>query len=393
VTVPDVLNCVLLLSLAAIAYPYAVYPLLLYLVSRVRPRYVRKGDITPAVSLIITVYNAGAHLGEKLDNSLAVGYPAGKLQIIVASDASDDGTDAVAAAYAGRGVQLCRAPARAGKTATQNLACAMDTGEILVFSDVTTRLAPEALRAIVRPFADPEVGLVSGEDVSYSPTDHAAAVGEGMYVRYEMQIRRLETLAGSLIGASGCFYAMRRHLRSQLPPELVEDFAAPLLVIRAGRRVVSEPDARAYVPTTRSLRAEFQRRVRIQIGGVVALWQFRGLLNPLRNPRLAWMLASHKLARWLVPMWLLVCLAANLLLVRHHQAYVPAALQAGLYLLALLGFALSGSGRAPAWALVPASFLLANSAIATGSVLALLGRRAAVWQPSARANATEVASP
>ena len=375
----------LCLALAAIGYTYIIYPVLLLVLRRLRPRPVEKSDSTPSVSLIITAHNEAAVIASKLDNTLALDYPGDRLQVLVASDGSTDGTDAIVASYRARGVDLVRSPDRVGKTRAQNLAAAGARGEILVFSDASTSLEKGALRAIVAPFADPKVGLVSGEDVPGVSFQHAAAPGEGLYVRYEMRLRQLESATGSLVGASGCFYAARRSLRGELVGGLVEDFALPLHVLRSGHRVVAEPAARALVPSTSSVSAEFRRRVRIQIGGTVALWHYRRLLNPIRFPQVSWRLLSHKIARWLVPAWLAVLFGNSAAMSRVSVVCaVLCALQIACYALALAGWILSGRNRLPAWVSVPFSFLLAHVAITVGLAQAMLGRRAETWQPSDR---------
>jgi cellulose synthase/poly-beta-1,6-N-acetylglucosamine synthase-like glycosyltransferase len=381
----QVLRLVFWVSVAGILYAYVGYPILLLLLARLRSRPVRSADITPEVSLIITVHNAATTVVAKIENSLALDYPRDRFGILIASDASTDDTDRLATGFADRGVVVCRAPHRVGKTGAQNLACRAATGEILVFSDVTTLLPMEALRAIVRPFADPEVGLVSGQDESIADTDHPAAAGEGAYVRYEMWLRRLESTVGSIIGASGCLYAVRRSQRSELSADLVEDFSMPLLTLQAGARAVAEPAARAGVPVTGSSRAEFRRRVRTQIGGAVALWRHRHLLNPFRYPKVAWMLLSHKLGRWLVPGWLVLLLLSGSFLARDHWFYLAATIaQTVFHGLGLFGLRRSCRRRSPRWLSLPFSFLLANAAVAIGTVQAIRGGRATTWQPSAR---------
>ena len=372
-------------AVGAVLYTYAGYPLALLALARLRPRPVRRASHTPCVSLIVTAHNEAARIGAKLDNCLALDYPKDKLEVLVASDGSTDDTGAIVARYADRKVRLVRSPKRVGKTAAQNLAVAQAGGEVLVLSDVSAELAPGALRAIVRPFADPEVGLVSGEDVSVVPVGHAAAVGESLYVRYEMWLRRLETATGSLVGASGSFYAVRRALRAELKQELIEDFALPLLVLQAGKRVVAETEARAAIPTTQSPGDEFRRRVRIQVGGAVALGRHLGLLNPLRFPRIAWGLVSHKVLRWLMPLWWAVALAVSLLLAPHSALYAAlAGVQGVFYLLALAGWCTSTRPRSPALVGLPFSLTLATVAMGVGLYKALRGERAVVWEPSRR---------
>jgi cellulose synthase/poly-beta-1,6-N-acetylglucosamine synthase-like glycosyltransferase len=226
-------------------------------------------------------------------------------QIIVISDASADRTDSIALSFAGQGVELLRLPQRSGKTAAENASRARIRGEIVINTDATVRIAPNALKPLVSVFRDPSVGVASGRDLSVG-TEATQNVGESGYVGYEMWVRDLETRAGGIVGASGCFYASRRDLHSEIvPAALSRDFAAPLIAWENGFRSVSVPDAVCFVPRTPSLRREYRRKVRTMARGLDTLYYKRHLLNPLRHGRVAWMLLSHKLARWLVP-WAVV---------------------------------------------------------------------------------------
>ena len=233
-------------------------------------------------------------------------YPSHRRHVLVISDASTDATNVIAAEYASRGVELVALPKRSGKTAAENAAAPHLRGEIVVNVDATARPAPGALRALVAAFADPAVGVASCRDVSVgadSTTEGTA--GESRYVGYEMWVRALETRVGSIVGASGCFYAIRRSLyAARFPEALSRDFASALIAREHGFRAVSVDAAVCLVPRAKSLDAEFRRKARTMQRGLATLWYKRELLNPFSHGRFALMLFSHKLCRWLVPLTL-----------------------------------------------------------------------------------------
>lgn len=294
-----------LVSLPALVagYAYVGYPLLLRLLARREPDRsgAREGQ-WPMVTITVPAYNEEGAIAGTLDRILELEYPADRRQILVISDASTDRTDEIVRAYAARGVELIRLPRRGGKTAAENAARAHLRGEIVVNTDASVRLHPRALKPLVAAFHDPTVGVASGRDVSVGGPSADANVGESGYVGYEMWVRDLETRAGGIVGASGCFYAARKALHMELVPEaLSRDFAAPLLARERGFRSVSVNDAVCFVPRGASLRREYRRKVRTMSRGLQTLHFKRHLLNPLRFGRFGWMLFSHKLARWLVP--------------------------------------------------------------------------------------------
>jgi len=219
---------------------------------------------------------------------------------VVMSDASTDRTDDIVRGFAARGVRLVRMPVRKGKTAAENHALQLVTSEIVVNTDATIRIPRASLRSLVRVFQDPTIGAASGRDVSVGDLAAEGNGGEGGYVGYEMSIRALETRLGGIIGASGCLYAIRRRLVDTAFPEaLSRDFASPLRARLLGTRTVSVDDALCMVPRTRSLQAEYRRKIRTMLRGLNTLWHMRALTNPFTYGRFAWMLVSHKLVRWL----------------------------------------------------------------------------------------------
>ena len=387
----DAPHVALAATLAFALYPYIGYPALLELRSVTRRRVsgtgaARAARDLPFVSITIPAYNEAAAIAETLEHVLTLDYPAQRRQILVVSDASSDGTDDIVAGYASRGVELLRLPRRAGKTAAENAARPLLSGEIIVNTDASVRIDRGAIRALVTALADPTVGVASGRDVSVARLDSPTR-GEGTYVGYEMWVRDLETRLGGIVGASGCLYAIRAELhREHVPENLSRDFAAALMARRHGFRAVSVPDAICYVPRGTSLRQEYRRKVRTMARGLRTLWHFRDLLNPARYGAFAWMLASHKLARWLVPWALVGALAAVALLGWGGVAWARLGLAAAgaAAALALVGWSWPARRPTPRILALPAYVVSSTVAALHAWVFALRGRRSAMWEPTRR---------
>lgn len=285
-------------------YAYVGYPAVLWLLARVRRRRpeLTPQDELPMLSITVPAYNEAGSIAATITRVLELDYPHDRRQILVVSDASTDETDDIVRGFASRGVELLRLPQRAGKTAAENAARVHLRGDIVVNTDASVRIDRHALKPLVAAFRDPTVGVASGRDVSVARDDGGANVGESGYVGYEMWVRDLETHAGGIVGASGCFYASRKRLHMEIVPEaLSRDFAAPLIAREHGFRTVSAPEAVCYVPRTASLRREYRRKVRTMTRGLETLYYKRHLLDPLRFGGFAFRLWSHKLIRWLVP--------------------------------------------------------------------------------------------
>jgi cellulose synthase/poly-beta-1,6-N-acetylglucosamine synthase-like glycosyltransferase len=380
--VKSVAEMVFWMSAAMLLYTYAGYPLLLALVSRLRPRAVRRAECTPAISVIITAYNEERDLATKLENTLALDYPADRLDIIVASDCSADRTDEIARDFAERGVRLLRQPERWGKTAAQNAAVEQARGEILVFSDATTLYRSNALRAMVPNFADPTVGCVAGRLVYVDPTRSNIGRAARSYWRYETFLKQCESRGGSLIGVSGCLYAVRRSAYTPLYNEACSDFVIATKMVEQGLRAVFEAGAVCTEETNRGADKELRMRVRIITQTFTDLWRHRQMMNPLRSGFYAVQLFSHKLLRYLVPFFLLGSLAASAVLMKfsHFYAVVPLA-QGMLCAGAAAGGLLERAGvRSPVLAL-PQYFILANVASVIALRKFLYGERYARWEP------------
>ena len=373
------------LSAFGVFYAFAGYPLTIGLLAWVSPKPVKKDGIAPKVSVIICAYNEEAVIGEKIENSLALDYPKEQIEIIVASDCSTDRTDQIVSEYAGRGVRLLTLTERKGKTAAQNLAVTRAEGEIIVFSDASILLEPDSIRNLVRNFSDPAVGCVSCEDKTVSIRDGKAVEDEGLYVKYEMLLRRWESSFGSLVGASGCFYGLRKPLWRHPEDFLVVDFTTALDVREQGYRTVSEPEAIAYVKTVASSDKEFARRVRTATRGLVGLLHKRRLLNPFRFGFFSFQLFSHKLLRFLAPFLLILLMIANVALVSEGALYVGVlAVQGAFYAGACVGFFLKEKPDAPRAFSFPLYFVMVNWAILVAWVRVMQGKTDATWAPTRR---------
>ena len=364
------------ISLIWLSLAYVVYPLIMLLLAWASPRPTRSGDIAPALSVIIAVHDGGPTLPHKLDATLALAYP-GSMEIIVASDGSTDETESVARSRADRGVRLVRTAEHQGKEAAQAMAIGHASGEILVFTDLNAELDPNALRNIVRPFADPTVGCVSSEDVVQSKG------GESAYVGLEMLLRRLESRASSLVGLSGSLFAVRRNLCAPWPIDLASDFRIALEAARRGFRAVSEPEARARFGAVKGTAAEWSRKVRTVRRGLAVLGAYRELLHPMHG-RGALTLWGHKVTRFTSPFALVVLLMSS-------AAAAATSTLATLLLCVQLVAYTTGVAALASPAIdrfrIPrlfGFFLLVNASILVAWARHLSGRRVAMWQPTRR---------
>ncbi len=324
------------LSIAILVFIYAGYPLLLALVVRVRgARPVRRGDDLPSVSLVISAYNEADVIRRKLENTLQLDYPRERLEVVVISDASTDGTDEIAAEFtAQHGVLVARQPERAGKTAGLNRTVPVLRGDVVVFSDANALYERNALKMLVRNFADPNVGCVTGQARYVEGGKTAADAGERTYWDYEIYLKRLETAVGSTVGGDGAIYAIRAHLWKPLPSAGINDFLNPLQIVDAGWRAVYEPDAVCYEETAGTPGREYRRRVRIVSRSWRAVFQVPGVLNPFRTGWFAVSVVSHKMLRWLTGGFAATAAAGLLGMIVD---------QAGTWQLAAAGVAASGA--------------------------------------------------
>ena len=369
-------------SVAALVYVYVGYPVLVYLVSLIAPKKIKRARFEPKVTVLITAYNEEKAIRSKLENTLSIDYPPEKLEILVASDGSTDGTDAIVKEYAAQGVRLFRQEGRAGKTVTQNNAVEQATGEIILFSDATTDYRADVLREITPNFADESVGCVAGKLVYVDSSASNVGKGAQKYWNYETFLKQAESRACSLIGASGCLYAVRKSAYRPMYPEACSDFLICTLVFEQGLRSVYEPNAVCTEDTNRQTDKEMRMRVRVISQTFTDLWRNRKMLNPLRSGFYAVELISHKLLRYAVPLFLLLIFVSNLVLMPHSPFFEIIFLaQLGFYVLAFIGWAFEKMGAKIGVFAIPHYFVLANLASAIGFYKFLRGERYAAWEP------------
>jgi cellulose synthase/poly-beta-1,6-N-acetylglucosamine synthase-like glycosyltransferase len=366
-------------------YIYGGYPATVFLLARIIGHDVQKADIEPKVTVLIAAFNEEREIEQTVVNKLAQNYPADRLEVIVISDGSTDRTDAtVRALAAGREetLRLLRQEPRQGKTQALNLAVTQATGEIFVFADANSIYAPDAIRRLVRGFADPSVGYITGRMIYTNPDAAGLGEGSGTYMGYENRLRALETRLGSVVGVDGGIDAIRRELYAPMRPDQLPDFVLPLSVVEQGRRVVYEPDAWLYEPALSGAAEEFRMRVRVTLRALWALYDRRKLLNPLRFPLFAWQLFSHKVLRYAAFLPLTGLFAFNAGAIGLHPFYLWFfVLQLGSYGLAALGHGFRDLPARAAKLLVPYYFVLLNAACAVAFWKFLNREKMVTWRP------------
>lgn len=405
------------LCLAFIAYVYAGYPLLLGLLTRIVPpknslpplskgeqdrtsrgRSMRSKqpiqpnteqiDATPSVTLLIAAYNEETCIAEKLENSLCLDYPSDRLQILVAADGSNDRTADIVRSFTARGVELSYIPQRQGKMAAINRAMTQANGEIIVFSDANNLYDASTLRELVRPFADPKVGGVSGAK-TIQRGDGVLGESEGLYWKYESWIKKQETRLGCCTGVSGEILALRQHLFEPAPEGIInDDFYMVMRLIARGYNLVYAPNARSRERVSPTAQDEVTRRSRIVAGRYQALSLAPRLL-PWRRPRVVWQVISHKYLRPLIPLFMLGALITNLSLVafgaQQRSRFLFFLLgQFLFYGAAWIGHQFKMRGLLGRLFYLPTFLVNSNWAALVGLYRYLTGGQSALWQRAAR---------
>ncbi|MDQ3289169.1 MAG: glycosyltransferase family 2 protein [Pseudomonadota bacterium] len=375
------LEIILLGSLAVLAYIYVGYPVLAMILGRVFERPVSKAAELPSVTVVITAYNEERHIADKIDNVLALDYPGRSLEIIVASDASDDATDEIVSNFGAPNIRLLRVEGRQGKTACQNAAASASSAELLVFTDATTMLEQQSLRVMAANFHDPQVGCVAGRLVYLVLGDDATGKGGTSYWGYETRLRLAESALGSLVGVSGCLYAVRRSAYRPIAPDLISDFVIAMDMRDQHLRTVLEPTAICSETTLDRPDRELSMRIRVGLRSLSALASRRRFLNPFRYGVFAWQLWSHKLLRYLSPVFVLLAAGSNFALALKGQYQLLMALQIATGAAGLTGFIPGWRFRQSPLTAQPYYFLLTNVASAISIVRFLRGERVLTWRP------------
>ena len=374
--------------LALTVYTYFGYPALLAVWARWRPRPVRKGEIVPSVTVLVVAHNEAASLAAKIPNLLGLDYPKENLEIIIASDGSDDDTAQVVGKYEEQRVRFLEFSERRGKPAVLNEAVPQCSGEIVILADARQMFDRGAARALAANFNDPQVGCVSGELVLRRDGE-TTSVGHGLgaYWSYEKRIRKDEAAVFSDLGATGAIYAIRRELFEPIPADTVlDDVAVPMSATMKGFRTVFEPAARAYDHPSATGRVEFRRKLRTLGGNFQIFVRNPGWFNPRRS-RVWFQLVSHKLCRLLVPAFLAGMFLANMPLASEGLFLYTMAVQVAFYAAAGAGWAVCLAGGRPRGRLLralilPYVFVMLNLAVVAGFWAFVSGRLAVTWARS-----------
>ncbi len=379
------------ICLLLILYTYFGYGLLLYGLTRIKKNRTAQFHAEaslPAVTLIIAAYNEADFIAQKIQNSFSLQYPAGRLDIWIVTDGSDDTTPQIVEHI--DGVKHFFQPERRGKIAAVNRVMPLVTTPVVVFTDANTLLNEEAVVRLVRHFADETVGAVAGEKRVVSPRqDAASGAGEGFYWQYESALKRWDARLYSVVGAAGELFAVRTDLFHEVPADtIIEDFYLTLSIAQAGYRVAYEPDAYAVEGPSASVEEELKRKVRIAAGGIQAIVRLSGLLNPFRYGILTFQYVSHRVLRWTVTPFALV----GLLISNAVLAWEPLLFyrffflgQTLFYTLAIVGLFLAAQKIKMKVFFVPYYFCVMNYAVFAGIARYLKGSQSVVWERAARA--------
>lgn len=375
-------------SVAVTLFSYLGYPLVIAALARLIGRTPRMGDALPTVTLLIAAHNEESVIAAKLENSLAIDYPPERLEILVVADGCVDGTCAIVEGFADRGVRLLRQDPRQGKVSALNLAFPGAHGEIVVCTDANAMYRPDAIRKLVRHFADPEVGLVAGQKRILG--EGGAAQGEGLYWRYEGFLKVMDSKVSSAMGATGEIFAIRKALWRSVPADtIIEDFVITMRLVMDGHRAIYDPEAVSEEEASPSVGEEFKRKVRIVAGG----WQAIVRLWPLLLPHhgiVTFQYVSHRVLRWIVvPLMQPVMYVANAALAFHSPFYAALfAAHTAFYALALAGYELQRRGHRPKLFYLPFYFAFLNGSALLGAWRYFTRTQPVTWEKVKRSAAT-----
>ncbi|HKF84780.1 MAG TPA: glycosyltransferase [Candidatus Limnocylindrales bacterium] len=364
-----------------VAWTYVLFPILILVRGRVRPRSHLVAPIEPTVAVVVAARNEALSIGTKARDLLALDYPSEHLSACIVSDGSDDGTAAVARVAGGDRLLVLDLPPT-GKAGALDAGVRATQSDVIVFTDANSRLRPSSIRALVRHFADATVGGVAGNQV-YTSADApvASETGERAYWGLDTALKAAESAAGNAVSATGALYAIRREHYSPIPPGVNDDFYLSLGVIEAGDRLVFDAQAVAEEPVAPSVDAEFARKVRVVTRAMRAIGRRRRLLDVRRYGFYSLQLLSHKVLRWAMPVPLAVLLMTSGMLARRGPLYALAAMgQVAAYAAALVGLAAPQSPIARSRIVsIPAYFCLVNAAAVRAAWNVATGRSIDRW--------------
>jgi poly-beta-1,6-N-acetyl-D-glucosamine synthase len=362
------------LSLYLLAHTWAVYPIALWVANRFGKKRGNIGEGTPTVTVVLTAHNEAKKIGARLRNLKETNYPSSLLEIIVASDASTDPTDEIVSAFHNEDPQITlRKCQGGGKTAAQNETIPLAKGEIVILTDAGTLFTPNTIGALARRFSDPKVGCVGGM-ILLKSEDSTVSESQGVYWKFEMLLRKLESSCGVLHTASGGVMAFRKSLFKPVETRFGDDCAIPLDVVLSGHRVIHDEEAAAYDSFPSTVEAEFRTRVRMTVRNLTCTLNRLAGLNPVAHPLLFVSALSHKVMRWLTPFFLIAALVSNALISGDNPVFFAFLVaQISFYALGLVGWLANLLGFRIPLASQIFSFLLANAGFFVGALKASVG--------------------
>lgn len=380
-----IIKIVFWVCISFVLYSYIGYPFFIFILSIFVNNQVKKRNIEPYVSILITAYNEEKDIEKKLENCFQLDYPKDRLEIIVASDGSTDSTDDIVKGFEknvyGIRVVLHRVEGRLGKTAAQNSAVKIAKGEIIVFSDAASMYDPGALKALVKNYADHSVGAVSGQYNYITEGASSAGLATKIFWNLENFIKSKQTKIRTITGCCGCIYSVRKSLYTELPPEIISDLVEPLTILQKGYRIVFEPNALATEEPAGDTADEFKMRIRVIVRGMNGMLFVRSLFNPFKYPFIAFQLISHKLLRWLVPVFAIIIFISNALLVTVNLFYfIIFILQLLFYILAIMGYFLEKKGIHKIYFYLPLYFCTVNLASLISIFRVMRKENVVTWQ-------------
>ncbi len=369
-------------SIALILYTYIGYPILVYLLSNFYKKRTIGKYIYPTVSLIVSAYNEGKNIENKLNSLLSMDYPEERLEILIGSDGSTDSTDSIVNRFIQEKPKFMlyfyRKERREGKPNMLNLLASKAKNDILIFGDCRQRLDERAVKEIVKYFEDPKVGSVSGELYYESDDKNKIAAGLGIYWKYEKFIRKSESRLGSMLGATGALYAIRRELFPDLPADLIlDDVYIPMKIVDKGYRAIFDKRAKVYDKVFKESREEFLRKTRTLAGNYQLIYYLGYLFNPFKG-KISWQFFSHKFLRLMVPFLLLAVFVSNIFIVKLSLFYgIFILLQITFYGLAILGGTFNTENKLFD---VPHMFCVMNLAAVVGLYRFLHNKQEVTWE-------------
>ncbi|MBS7566246.1 glycosyltransferase family 2 protein [Mucilaginibacter sp. Bleaf8] len=388
------MKLLLWLSLFIVFYAFFGYGILLFIIIKIK-RMLRGKPVLPVVepamlptcTLVVAAFNEEGFMAEKIKNTLALNYPAGKLQYVFITDGSTDRTPDIIAAYPQ--ITLMHSPERRGKIAAVHRAMTAVNTEVVVFTDANTYLNQDALLNICRHYSDAKVGAVAGEKRVHVDETADATAGEGFYWKYESKLKTWDSELYSVVGAAGELFSIRKSLYRPVPPNtILDDFMISLLVAKDGYRVLYEPDAYATETSSENVKEELKRKIRIAAGGIQSIIWLKALLNFFKYPVLSFQYISHRVLRWTVtPFLMILALILNAVIVAAGGGVLYQLLllgQVAFYLMALAGWLLERREVKVKLLFIPYYFCMMNYAVVRGIFRYAAGRQSAVWEKSKR---------